>query len=285
MQKLIAALALSGASAFVAPKAARAGVAVSETKADLEKLAVELNPIVGFWDPLSLADAEFWDTTNEQTIGFLRHAEIKHGRVAMAGFVGYCVHATGFHFPWKMSGFPILNPPGQLSVAGDHLTPNAAWFPEYNGGAWPTLENGDVASLWDQLSGPAKYQILFAIFFLELWGESSASGTTHYMRPGGKPGYYPPLKGDSLLPHPAPLDLWDPFGFTKKMSAEKKAKSLVAEINNGRLAMLGLMAFLSESKIPGSVPALTKIGIGATNSAAVAMQPFGCAVSEFGCSP
>ena len=87
MQKLIAALALSGASAFVAPKAARAGVAVSETKADLEKLAVELNPIVGFWDPLSLADAVFWDTTNEQTIGFLRHAEIKHGRVAMAGFV------------------------------------------------------------------------------------------------------------------------------------------------------------------------------------------------------
>ena len=34
MQKLIAALALSGASAFVAPKAARAGVAVSETKVE-----------------------------------------------------------------------------------------------------------------------------------------------------------------------------------------------------------------------------------------------------------
>ena len=248
-------------------------------------LAKDLNPVVGFWDPLGIGAAAKEGGTEVETIGWFRHAEIKHGRVAMAGFVGYCVHATGFHFPWKMSGFPILNPPGQLSVAGDHLTPNAAWFPEYNGGAWPTLENGDVASLWDQLSGPAKYQILFAIFFLELWGESSASGTTHYMRPGGKPGYYPPLKGDSLLPHPAPLDLWDPFGFTKKMSAEKKAKSLVAEINNGRLAMLGLMAFLSESKIPGSVPALTKIGIGATSSAAVAMQPFGCAVSEFGCSP
>jgi len=262
-----------------------AAPAMYSSKSDLEALAKELNPVIGFWDPLKLADQEFWGESNEATIGFLRHAEIKHGRVAMAGFVGYCVHATGFHFPWKMSGFPILNPPGQLSVAGDHLTPNAAWFPEYNGGAWPTLENGDVASLWDQLSGPAKYQILFAIFFLELWGESSASGTTHYMRPGGKPGYYPPLKGDSLLPHPAPLDLWDPFGFTKKMSSEKKAKSLLAEINNGRLAMLGLMAFLSESKIPGSVPALTKIGIGATSSAAVAMQPFGCAVSEFGCSP
>ena len=237
-----------------------AAPAMYSSKSDLEALAKELNPVIGFWDPLKLADQEFWGESNEATIGFLRHAELKHGRVAMAGFVGYCVHATGFHFPWKMSGFPILNPPGQLSVAGDHLTPNAAWFPEYNGGAWPTLENGDVASLWDQLSGPAKYQILFAIFFLELWGESSASGTTHYMRPGGKPGYYPPLKGDSLLPHPAPLDLWDPFGFTKKMSAEKKAKSLVAEINNGRLAMIGTMGFMAASK-GLIVPGMDKLGI------------------------
>ena len=44
---------------------------------------------MGFWDPLKLADKDFWSEGNDATVGWLRHAEIKHGRVAMAAFVGF----------------------------------------------------------------------------------------------------------------------------------------------------------------------------------------------------
>ena len=101
---------------------------------------------------------------------------------------------------------------------------------------------------------------------------------------GGKPGSYPPFDGLPL--HKMP-DLYDPFGICRKDSDEKKAKGLLAEINNGRLAvsmpplpadavlrppvphtalalhrppsrcqMIGIMGFMAEAKVPGSVPAL-----------------------------
>ena len=117
---------------------------------------------------------------------------------------------------------------------------------------------GGPCDQWDALPTNAKLQILGVIGFLEMWGETSASiemdGEKHYCR-GGKPGYFPsfaPIR-DSGLGQP-PLDLSDPFGFTKKMTPEKKEKALLAEINNGRLAMIGIFGLISASKgliVPG----------------------------------
>jgi len=75
---------------------------------------------------------------------------------------------------------------------------------------------------------------------------------------GGKPGYFPNF---SQLPHPVPFILFDPFGLSKNATPEKKAKGLLAEINNGRLAQIGLFGFLAESQVPGSVPGLATVGI------------------------
>jgi hypothetical protein len=233
-RQIILALALGAAAAFAPVKTAtRATVAVSETKADLEALAPKLNPVVPFWDPLGLADATFWDAdnfaidaSNEATIGFLRHAEIKHGRVAMAAFVGYCVQANGIKWPWPMTfeGLPF---------------PEAGLSPE---------------AQWDAIPIAAKTQIIMFVAILELWSESA---TTHYMK-GGKPGMFPDFIGNEKmsLPHPVPLNLFDPFGFSKGASEAKKEAGLIKEINNGRLAMIGIMGFLAEAKVPGSVPFL-----------------------------
>ena len=260
--EMVAALAVGGQSDIV-PRV--------ETPADLETLAKGLNPTVGFWDPLNLAEGEFWGQSNEATIGFLRHAEIKHGRVAMAGFVGYCVHANGIHFPWKIPG-------DELCVPG--VSPPA---------------------LWQGIPDEAKWQILLTIGLFEFYSEAAMAKSPgqggHYMR-GGKPGLFPAfnlpkgVKGQSgigtledaeggpLLPHPVPLNLYDPFGFNKNKSDEWKAKKLQTEINNGRLAMIGLMSLLSEGAVPGSVPALKGL-IPATGEINV-MSPFDFTKPLFG---
>ena len=219
----------------VAPSAVRAAAPAMETVSDLETLATKLNPNVGFFDPLGLSKADFWGSGEQATVGFLRHAEIKHGRVAMFGFVGYCIQANGIHFPFQLTLDGTTY--AQISAAGSP--------PEQ----------------WDTLPTLSKLQILGAISLLEVFGEASyltkAQGEAHYML-GGKPGFYPSIK-NAGVPHPVPFDLYDPFGFSKNASPEKKEKGLRAEINNGRLAMLGLFAFFAEAKVPGSVPLLSGI--------------------------
>jgi len=221
----------------VAPVTQRAGAVSMETIDDLKTMAPKLNPIVGYWNPLSLGETSLgssYDT--EAAIGYLRHSEIKHGRIAMAAFVGFIVQSNGIHFPWD-----IANGISYASISAA----------------------GGPAAQWDAIPTAGKLQIFATIFFLELWGEGSttlaADGQKHYMR-GGKPGYYPTFDLFRDNVHPLPLNLFA-SPLAKGRSAEKKEKGLLVEINNGRAAMIGIMAFMSEAKVPGSVPGLSSVGI------------------------
>jgi len=205
----------------------------TETKADLEAIAKSLNPVVGYWDPLNVGGASqsLYSFNNEQTIAWYRQAEIKHGRIAMAAFVGYCVQANGIHWSTKMT---------------------------LGGADWPT---GTPPEQWDALPVASKWQIILFVGMLELFDESIEP---HYMM-GRKPGEYPKFSKAYMegrgFPHPVPFDLFDPFGTVEKIlnTPEKRARGRLVEINNGRLAMLGIFGFLAASKVPGSVPALTDI--------------------------
>lgn len=196
----------------------------------LKDIATASNPTINFYDPLSLADGNFWDQGNEATIGFLRHAEIKHSRVAMAAFVGYIVQSN-WHWPWAMS---------------------------LDGTGFPDVEIGPEAQ-WDAVSQSAKWQIFTVIGALELWDEANGGldDGQHYMR-GRTPGKYPSFQFFRDNVHWV-LDLYDPFNFFGKMSQEQKDRRLIMEINNGRLAMIGIFGFLAADAVPGAVPALNSI--------------------------
>ena len=103
-------------------------------------------------DPLNIINEE----TSPELIGFWRHAEIKHGRVAMAGFIGYCAHANGIHFPWNIQQ-PLLNYGADSPLA-----------------SLPTISFEDIANagspadMWDAVPTYGKAQILCVIGFLEM---------------------------------------------------------------------------------------------------------------------
>jgi len=205
------------------PESARPQTVCDAGKEEMAALA-EANPdflgrSIGLWDPLGALDTNFWGLGNEQTIGYLRHAEIKHGRVAMAAFLGYIVQST-----------PL--------VSGPHAV---LPFRGYEAGLTPPEQ-------WDAIPLYGKLQILVLVGMLESYGEIL---DPHYTQ-GGLPGYYPPIKG--RRPELA-FNLYNPFDWN--MDRKDKVRGRQVEINNGRLAMLGIFSFLAESKAPGAVPPLT----------------------------
>jgi hypothetical protein len=220
---LVLALALGCAAAFmgapVTQRASRAAGLKMTTQEELAALAESnrdaLGAGLGFWDPLGISKLSFWTLSNEETIGYLRHAEIKHGRIAMAGFLGYCVQCLDV-------------------VKGEHTTLPYRGF----------VADVTPQEQWDNIPVIGKLQILTFVGMLESYGEIPGD-VPHYTAPGGKPGYYPPIKGNrpELV-----FDLYKPFDIFPEQSEEEKERGRLVEVNNGRAAMLGLMAVLSESK-------------------------------------
>jgi len=153
----------------------------------------------------------------DKTLAFFRHAEIKHGRVAMAAMVGFLVHINHIHFP------------GMLS-------------PTY-GVSFESLSNMGPFDAWNSMPLLGQLQIIWTIAGLEHASEC-LDPAGHYTK-GGTPGNTKFLK-----------NFWDTPGFTKKLSAEQLAEKRVSELKNGRLAMIGIASVVSAMSIPGSVPFL-----------------------------
>lgn len=106
------------------------------------------------WDPAGLADLG-----GDSTLAWFRHSEVKHGRVAMAAFVGWWAVGAGLHFPGQLAeGLPFDSIP----------------------------KTGLDA--WDAVPGIGKVQMLLFAGLIEFHDELFFSRRgDHYMR-GGTPG-------------------------------------------------------------------------------------------------
>ena len=91
---------------------------------------------------------------------------------------------------------------------------------------------------WAAVPDAGKAQILATCFIAELVTESKP---VHYTKGGPLPGMvFPPIDFSNVAP-------------------ETMKRKQDSELNNGRLAMIAIMSFISEANIPGSVPALSGI--------------------------
>jgi len=106
------------------------------------------------WDPLGLAELG-----SDETLAWFRHSEVKHGRIAMAAFVGWWAVAAGLNFP------------GELSF----------------GQEFASLPDKGLDA-WEAVPGWGKAQLLLFAGLIEFHDELFYSRRgTHYLR-GGVPG-------------------------------------------------------------------------------------------------
>lgn len=155
--KLSAVLALlasfSSVAAFVPPKHAPSSSALEVSKAEILK-SPDTTEMGKIWDPLGLSELG-----SDETLAWFRHSEIKHGRIAMAAFVGWWAVGSGLRLPGDLAyGLPFASIPSKGLEA------------------------------WDAVPGWGKAQLLLFAGLIEFHDELFYSRRgTHYMK-GGVPG-------------------------------------------------------------------------------------------------
>jgi Chlorophyll A-B binding protein len=140
-------------AAFAPSKSSSTNVVLDATKDEIMKSpnTVEFGSV---WDPLGLAAIG-----SDETLSWYRHSEVKHGRVAMAAFVGWWAVGAG------------LRVPGDLSF----------------GQSFASIPSKGLEA-WDAVPGWGKAQLLLFAGLIEFHDELFYSRrSTHYMR-GGIPG-------------------------------------------------------------------------------------------------
>ncbi|OEU10103.1 chlorophyll a/b-binding protein [Fragilariopsis cylindrus CCMP1102] len=213
MKSSITFLALATVSSVSAFAPTQSSGKSSSTKVSLTKEEILSSPnnleLGEIFDPLGLSELG-----GDETLSWFRHSEVKHGRVAMAAFVGWCATAgAGLRFPGELAhGLKFADVPG-----------------------------GGVEA-WDATPGWGKAQLLLFAGLIEFHDEIFYSRrATHYLKGG--------IPGKNMVP-----GLYDPFNLSAGKTEETLARGRDVEIKNGRLAMIGIAGLYFASVIPGSVP-------------------------------
>ena len=213
------------------------------------------------WDPLNLSA-----NMDEGNLNLVRAAELKHCRVAMLATVGWCWTATGTHFE------------GMLSTSA--------------GISFASLAQLDPLTAASKVPAAGIWQMIVAIGCLEVTALGRPNPpVSRTPNPPGAPPLAPspdaaravatststlrlgpcamsarsnPIPGPNPAPDPDQV-YWENkfpaykcggnYGVPACTQDPAKFRELqLAELKNGRLAMIGIISFATAEALPGSVP-------------------------------
>ena len=133
---------------------------------------------IGYFDPVGYSTK-----VSDEGMLWFRAAELKHSRVAMLAFVGWCMNGAGYHFP------------GYLSEA--------------EGVTFESLSKLAPKEAWEAMPTSGKAQIVFSIFIAEVVSEMYKPHYTQVRAATAPPAVLAPSRRSIIRhtyppPHPPP---------------------------------------------------------------------------------